>query len=163
MKTLYIIRHAKSFWAGFNQTDHERQLSETGREHIQKIVEFLRTKAVRPQVILASSARRTIDTARWLSDGLGLKEEIIRSEPALYLADEEKISEEIGLQSDDFNQLMVIGHNPGITDFVNLFLKNPIDLLPTSAVVCFTFDTTEWENFRHKEAQLQFIVFPKEL
>lgn len=163
MKTLYIVRHAKSSWSAFNQSDHERQLSEVGQECTKKIISYLHQKEPKPQLILSSSAKRTMDTALLLVSGLGLKNDIIKAESALYLADEDKILEEVSLQPDEIEVLMIVGHNPGITGFVNLFLKKPIDWLPTSAVVCLAFDIAEWQNIQHAKASLRFIIYPKEL
>ncbi len=64
---------------------------------------------------------------------------------------------------DRFDSVMIVGHNPSLTDFVNLFLKSPIENLPTSGVVSFTFDTDKWEKLADAGRKTNFVLFPKEL
>jgi phosphohistidine phosphatase len=58
---------------------------------------------------------------------------------------------------------MIVGHNPSLTDFVNLFLKSPIDNLPTSGVVSFSFETDSWEKIPAARRKTNFILIPKEM
>ena len=67
----------------------------------------------------------------------------------------------IEVLDNSINSLMIVGHNPTLTDFVNYFLVPSIDGLPTSAIVGLQFDTQKWENFKKADCTTKFVVFPK--
>src|SRR5262245_47292170 len=89
MKTLLVLRHAKSSWKHQGLTDHERPLNQRGKKEAPRVCEYLRAMGYVPDVIVSSTAQRAIDTARAVADACGLKPEQIIEEPQLYNADRE--------------------------------------------------------------------------
>ncbi|MBS4057833.1 MAG: histidine phosphatase family protein [Bacteroidales bacterium] len=161
MKTLLVVRHAKSSWEFPELPDHERPLTDKGKKRTKKVIDFLIAKDIKPDFVISSSALRARETARYISKALGYPKDDIKVDPALYHADAEQLFDQFMDISDAFQTLMIVGHNPALTNFVNCFLQPPIDWLPTSGVVCLSFDTIRWENIRQAGCNIEFVVFPK--
>lgn len=161
MKQLYIVRHAKSSWDYPDLPDYERPLTEKGKKRTRKIIEFLQQQGAKPDFILCSSALRTRETAAYLAKGLGVDKQLINADSALYHADVNLLFEQFNDLSDRFTSVMLVGHNPTLTNFVNYFLVPPIDWLPTSGVVALQFDTDSWDQLAKAHYQVLFVVFPK--
>ncbi len=160
MKTLVVVRHASAAQLQPDLGDHERPITAEGVEKTAKAIHFLTSQAFKPQLILTSTAKRALQTAQLLASGLGLEPDHIQAEAHLYLTDEYNLLETVCLQADECDELMLVGHNPGLSDFVNLFLKTPLDWLPTSAVVGLTFKTSHWEKIPKARAKLSFMAPP---
>lgn len=161
MKTLLIVRHAKSSWEYPELPDHERPLLEKGKKRTRKIIEFLQTKKITPDFIISSSAIRARETAKYIAKSLGYPANEIKLDPSLYHADCQLLFDQFLDLSDEYKTLIMVGHNPTLTNFVNHFLQPPIDWLPTSGVVCLSFETDTWENIRTVPVNIDFVVFPK--
>jgi len=161
MKTVFIVRHAKSSWDNPLVPDVERPLLEKGRKRTQKIVEFLHKSKVTVDLIICSHATRAQETAHILADGLDYPRDAIRIDPSIYAADGERLYDEFYDLPEKATSVMIIGHNPALTDFVNDFLHPPIDNLPTSGVVVIDFDTARWEEVATSPHQVRCVVFPK--
>lgn len=161
MKTLYIVRHAKSSWDFPGLADHERPLMEKGKKRTRKIIEYLRQKEVRPDLIISSSALRARETAQYIASGLGIEKDEIKIESGLYHTDADSIFNQFEDLSESYQSVMLVGHNPALTNFVNIFLSPPIDWLPTSAVVAIDFQTSDWEDLKSATYSIRMVVFPK--
>ncbi|MDP3463616.1 MAG: histidine phosphatase family protein [Bacteroidales bacterium] len=161
MKTLLIVRHAKSSWEHPELPDHDRPLLEKGKKRTKKIIDFLLTKKIKPDFVISSSATRSRETARFIAKALGFPKDDIKFDPTLYHADSNRLFDQFLDMSDDYKTIMMVGHNPTLTNFVNNFLQPPIDWLPTSGVVCLSFETDKWETLRDSPSKVEFIVFPK--
>jgi len=160
MKTIYIVRHAKSSWDDFTLSDHERPLNKTGIKKTARIVEYLRKKKVQPGLFVSSSAVRAKTTAFQIAEGLAYPVEKVHIEESLYHADTDSVFSTLFGVPDDIDSVMLFGHNPTLTDFVNFFLKPQIDNLPTTGVVSVRFKTDKWEKIAEVKFQLNFVVFP---
>jgi phosphohistidine phosphatase len=161
MKTLYVVRHAKSSWEFPALPDLDRPLLEKGKKRTKRVIDFLLKHHVRIDLIISSSALRARETADYLARGIGFDPESIKLDPSLYHADSELLFDQFLDLNDDITSLMLVGHNPTLTNFVNNWLNPPIDWLPTSGVVCFEFDALRWEDIRTATARVKFVAFPK--
>lgn len=161
MKELIVVRHAKSSWDHAGLADHERPLLEKGKKRTRKIINYLQDQKVVPDFILSSSALRARETAQFIAMGLGLDKGLVKVDPALYHADAEQVLEQFDDLSDNFKTVMLVGHNPALTNFVNMFLVPPIDWLPTSGVVALQFETDRWDEIRDAQRSVRFVIFPK--
>ncbi len=163
MKTLYIVRHAKSSWDDLSASDHDRKLLPLGKKRTKIVAKWLKKHNVLPDKIMSSTAVRAYETARLIANGLGFPEEKIEKERRLYGADPEDVEELLFTLPDSVGKVMVVGHNPGFTDLANLFLKDNqgIDNLPTSGVVSVIFDTEKWEEVPLASYHVDFIITPK--
>jgi phosphohistidine phosphatase len=163
MKTVYIVRHAKSSWDITGIPDEKRPLLEKGKKRTKKAIDFLLENKVSVDYILSSHAVRALDTARILAHALKYKEENIKVDPHLYFTDGENLLDQFYDLPDRYDSVMIVGHNPALSDFVNKYLTEPIDNLPTSGIVSITFDAERWEKVPLSGHKVNFVLFPKEL
>lgn len=163
MKTLYIVRHAKSSWNHPELSDEERPLLEKGKKRTRKIIDYLREKNVSVDLIISSHAVRASETARIIAHGIGYPPENIRISRQVYHASADLLLDQFFDLSDDISSLMIVGHNPAFTNFANQFLEKKIDWLPTSGVVSVSFDTRLWVNLPLAKPRPNFIIYPREL
>lgn len=163
MKTVYIVRHAKSSWEEPGLSDHERPLVAAGRIKTKLIIDFLKKKNLLPDLLLSSSAERAKNTAFLVADGLGYPIEEIVVDKKLYQASPDGILDELYFQPDSIRSIMIFGHNPTLTYFVNQYLETPIINLPTSGVVAIEFVTDKWTEVSSAKYRTLFTVFPKML
>ena len=163
MKTVYIVRHAKSSWDNFGVADHDRTLMGVGIKKTKKIVEFLKNDNVSVDLIISSSAVRALETAKLIAVGINYNVDLIFKNETLYHAWVEDIYNELFAVEDTIDSVMIIAHNPTLTDFVNDFVIPQIYNLPTTGVVSISFDTASWENIANAKFKVNFVIFPRML
>lgn len=161
MKELIVVRHAKSSWEHAGLADHERPLLEKGKKRTRKVISYMQEQGVKPDFVMTSSALRARETAQYIANGLGVDKGFVKVDPALYHANAEQLLAQFDDLSDNFTTVLMVGHNPALTNFVNFFLVPPIDWLPTSGVVALQFDTDKWDEIRTAPRKVRFVVFPK--
>lgn len=161
MKTLYVVRHAKSSWDDPTLSDHDRPLNETGVRKTKIIVEYLKRNKVKPDLFKSSSALRALSTAEIIAGALDYPIEEIEVEENLYHASSETVFNELYVLPNSINSVMIFGHNPTFTYFVNGFVNPEMDNLPTSGVVSISFETDEWEKIAMVDYKVNFVVTPK--
>lgn len=161
MKTLYLMRHAKSSWKHAEFNDLERPLLEKGLKRTRLVIEYLQERNTDIELIITSNAIRAIDTARIIAHAFKVDENNFRIEKGVYMADADSLFDQFFDLPEKVNQVMMIGHNPSITNFANTFMDEKIDYLPTSGVVAINFDTDQWDELPLSHHKLGFIVYPK--
>jgi phosphohistidine phosphatase len=161
MKTLCIVRHAKSSWDHPELPDYKRPLLEAGILRTQKVVGYLKNQKVNPGLIISSHATRAKETSMIIADGLSYAFDRIKIEEKVYTGNEDDVFNLIFGVSNNVDQLMVIGHNPTLTNLSNYFLAEPLDWLPTSGVVSIEFETDKWENILQAKKRTKFVISPK--
>jgi phosphohistidine phosphatase len=159
MKTLYIVRHAKSSWNYIDVKDYDRPLTERGINDAYLIASVLKTKIKKPDVFLSSSANRALHTAIIFSDTLGYPLTNLKINRSLYSFSDGYLLKTIYALDDDFDTAIIFSHNHGINDFVNKFGNQIIDNVPTAGVVGIKFDENHWKNVKKGETIL--VEFPK--
>ncbi len=163
MKTLYIIRHAKSSWDFPQLSDEERPLLEKGIRRTLKSIYFLKQQNVFPDLMISSHAKRAFETTLLMAKGLDYPVEKIITEPTFYSNSAEEMIDFIFGLPDDKQHVFMVGHNPTFTNLANEFLSNKIDFLPTSAIVAISFDVNNWNEIIDSKHKLVFTVYPKKL
>jgi len=162
VKRLTLFRHAKSSWSDPSLPDNERPLSSRGERDAPAMAARLAARAERPDVILTSHAVRATATARALAAGLGCPDGTIRVDRRLYLASPQTLLVAIREQDDAHRHVLVVGHNPGLTNAANLLLPTfAVDNLPTSAVVAIAVDTERWADLGPTRCRLLYYDYPK--
>ncbi len=161
VKTLYIVRHAKSSWDDFELSDHDRPLLPIGVKKTKKIVSFLVSKELEPDLLISSSAVRAYETAKLIAEGIGYDSDKIVKSKALYHAGVDEIYDELFSVDNNVDSVMLFGHNPTLTYFANIFIRREIDNLPTSGVVSVEFKTNSWEMIANAKFKVNFVVFPR--
>lgn len=163
MKTLYLIRHAKSSWDNPGQDDVDRPLNDRGKRDAPRMGKRLKEKEIYPQVIFCSHAKRAKSTARKIAKVIGYKKENIIINKHLYHASEDVLMSAVQNIDNDVKVAFLVGHNPGLTDFINSIRNDEfvLDNLPTCGVVAFTFETNNWKDVNWGKGEQLFYDFPK--
>ena len=134
MKTIYLIRHAKSDWDDLSLGDIDRGLSKRGKKAIPIMAKALYEKKIKPDIIISSSSKRTKLTVEGLLKELDYSTEIIYDDE-LYLGNPKTILSIIKNTNDKYKSIFIVGHNPGITEFANLMGDKEIENIPTLGIV----------------------------
>jgi phosphohistidine phosphatase len=145
MKTLFLIRHAKSSRDDPAQPDKDRPLNGRGKRDAVKMGERLAKRRVEPDLILSSPAVRALATAEIFSKKLDYKRRNIAVDERLYAAEANDLLDVIHKLSDELERVMLIGHNPELTALAHRFSSN-IAHLPTCAVAELVFDAKSWSR-----------------
>lgn len=161
MKTLYLIRHAKSSWEDHILSDHDRPLSDRGRKDAPIIGDILKSQKVIPDLIISSTARRAIKTAKIFSSILEYPVENIVEDSTIYEATIQNLFKLINNIDDKFETVMLFGHNPGFTSLANLLGGKSIDNMPTSSSAKIELDVNSWKNIEINSGRLVGFEYPK--
>lgn len=144
MKTLILVRHAKSSWADEELSDQMRPLNKRGKRDAPVMGKRLAKRGIKPDLMLSSSAVRALATARVVAGALGYPEESIASLGQLYLALPGDILHVIHELDNQLDCVMLFGHNPGFTQLANWFSPTLISNVPTCGVIEVRFDIERW-------------------
>jgi len=161
IKTLYLIRHAKSDWQDPGTSDFERALTKKGRKDIKTMGSYLKLRGVLPDLLLASCSLRTQETADGLADRLGFEGQRDYLQE-LYLTSSETLVETLMSQEKSFDTIMVVGHNPQMTEVANLLTEEHVAKVPTLGMVAITFEIEEWSELEETKGEIDFFIFPKQ-
>lgn len=162
MKTLLILRHAKSSWADNSLSDHDRPLKGRGKRDAPRMGRLLKDQDLIPDLIISSSARRAILTAQLLADACDYDSEIEVTRE-FYHAAPETYLEYIAYLSEDVNVVMVVGHNPGVEDLVEEF-SDSWQRMPTAALAVIHLDVASWMDLNSEtEGELVNLWTPREI
>ncbi len=160
MKTLYVLRHAKSSWDYADLADFDRPLNARGRTAAPFIGEVMERYGFAPDVILASPAVRTRETASLVKNAAGLDAEI-KHEERIYEASPQTLRQVLAAAGEEFESLMIVGHNPGIEGFVQ-YLTGKLESMPTAALAVVDLDIDRWEQTGSGRGRLRRIIRPKD-
>lgn len=162
MKTLYIIRHAKSSWS-FELPDLDRPVGTRGRRDAPRIGKYLSQNEPTPDLMLSSPASRGLYTALLIGDEWGYPEDEIVITERLYHTAPSEVLQLVREQSDELDSIAIFGHNPGFTELVNELGTEFLDNLPTAGVYTFQFKTNHWNEISSDNAKMKFFMAPKRL
>ena len=161
MKTLTILRHAKSSWSDKGLADHDRPLNRRGEKDAPVMAARINDAGIRPSLIMSSPAIRAWHTARIVAKAISYPLEFLHRENELYLANLDRLLDLFARQDNAFNSVMVVGHNPGLTEFANYLLPEVTDNIPTCGLVALNIDTDNWDLRERKAAELVLYDYPK--
>jgi phosphohistidine phosphatase len=167
MKTLRLLRHAKSSWEDPGLADEDRPLAPRGRRATKALASYLWGDGAPPKIVLCSSARRARETLEGLADSLG-EDVVVRVEPELYGAAGEDLLERLRALPDTADSVMLIGHNPAIQALaLELARAGPTldriaDKYPTGGLVKLEFEGT-WAELGPGSAEPVDFVKPKDV
>ncbi|HEY4877022.1 MAG TPA: histidine phosphatase family protein [Puia sp.] len=161
MKTLLIIRHAKSSWDTATLSDFDRPLNERGKKDAPAMAKRLLENKVTPELFIASPAKRAKKTAELFIKEFGKSEKEIVFISELYHAPADLFYDIIAKFDDKYNSIAIFSHNPGITDFVNLLTTVQVDNMPTCGIFAVTSPANTWDEFSSAEKEFWFFDYPK--
>ena len=162
MKTLYLIRHAKSS-KELNIADIDRPLNERGYNDSELIGKKLLQEKIKPDLLISSPAIRAFSTALIIARNLEYAEDRIVLNKNLYETSAKDYANEISKTNDSINCIFVFGHNPTISEASEFFLKKNFEEMPTCGVIGLTFKTNKWSDVLSIPASLSLHLFPSSL
>jgi phosphohistidine phosphatase len=145
MKTLYLVRHAKSSWDDDSLADRDRPLADRGRRQLARMGPRLAESGVKPEAIVSSPAKRALATAKALAEALNHRRQDIVVDDRIYPGDADGLLALVRGLDDGLDAVMLVGHNPGLSDLANRLAKG-IGEMPTCAVIEFQFDIASWAD-----------------
>lgn len=161
MKTLYIIRHAKSSWKDSSLDDFDRPLNKRGQRDAPLMGKRLQEQKVSPQLMLASPANRAVTTCHKIAKEVNFPVESIQTNERLYHASDEEILAVVKDLDDKNDFVMLFGHNPGLTDFVNKLMNRSIYNIPTCGIAACTIPVQSWQEIHWGHGALILYDYPK--
>lgn len=162
MKRLTILRHAKSSWSNAALADSNRPLSQRGERDAPEMGNRLARHGLKPDLILSSPAVRARQTAERVAAALKYPAEDIRYESAIYLARPGELLDVLAGINDGIDDLVLVGHNPGLTELANMMLPElALHNLPTAGAVAIDADVTSWRHIDAGPFRLRLYDFPK--
>jgi len=161
MKTLLLIRHAKSSWDDFSIQDFDRPLNDRGKRDAPMMAQRLKGKGLLPDALLASPAKRARKTAELFAEELDYPRTKIDWIQELYLATPSVFTQVISRVSDEHNFIAIFSHNNGLTDFANQLTNVRIDNIPTCGIFAVKIPITKWSQFAETEKEFWFFDYPK--
>ena len=144
MKTLLLMRHAKSSWKEADLTDHDRPLNKRGKKDVPMMGSLIKEKELVPQKIMFSSALRATETAKMLQDTSGFTGELDCLD-SFYLAEPNVYLEPLQSLPDEIERVMVIGHNPGLEGLLQI-LSGQILPLTAGEVAHLVLPIEHWNE-----------------
>ena len=158
-KTIYLLRHGKANWDLSAAKDIERSVLPEGIKRTKQMAQYFQDNNVKIDLVISSPAVRAIETAKIIIEKLNLPELII--EKRLYPCAGDGIFNTVIEQDDSINNILIVGHNPGITYFAREYMYADIDNIPTSGAVSCKFFTKSWSEFLMVDKKLKFVSSPK--
>jgi phosphohistidine phosphatase len=160
MKTLYLVRHAKSSWGDPALPDRDRPLNQRGLRDVATMGQRLAQRGVKPDVMLCSPATRALTTAEHLAKALGIKRKDVVVIDRLYAAPANDLLSVIQGLGHEPEHVMLVAHNPGLTELAHHFSSEITDM-PTCAVAEFTFAAPFWAGIGKAEPGNVVFDYPK--
>jgi phosphohistidine phosphatase len=160
MKNLILIRHAKSSWDA-PLIDKDRPLSARGIQDAHLVAAEAERILPKSYIVWSSTAQRARNTAYIFAENLSIPIDTISFRDDLYTFDEKVLEKIIKSCDNQFDNLILFGHNDAITNFVNTFGNRAVENVPTAGVVSISFDENDWNNIR--KGKTDIVLFPREL
>lgn len=160
MKTLFLVRHAKSSWEDSGLSDRDRPLAQRGERDAPKMAKHLAKQDVDLDLILSSPATRALATAKIFAEKLQYKKKNIVVDERLYPGHVHQLFELVRGLDDKLRRVMLFGHNPAFLEFAHRLSKT-IKRMPTSAVAAFVFDAKSWSELGEAELRSVLLDYPK--
>ena len=170
MRRLILLRHAKSDWSKAGQADHDRALNARGRKTAPRMGSYLAEQSLVPDLVIASTAVRVRDTLDLVLGALGRSPKVT-SDRRLYEADAEDILDVVRETKAAVHTLLVVGHNPGLSDLSELLIASGSDeaqramleKFPTAGLAVIDFAADDWNSLRPGSGRLDRFVTPRAL
>ncbi|ULQ55762.1 histidine phosphatase family protein [Flavihumibacter rivuli] len=161
MKKLLLVRHAKSSWGDLTISDFDRPLNDRGQRNAPEMAHRLLKRDIKIDLFITSTAKRAVETATHFVKAYDrpLKELVLKDE--LYHAPPHVYANVISEVDDENDTIIIFGHNPGITEFVNQLTNTRIDDMPTCAIYALKVDAKHWKDFDTAKKEFWFFDSPK--
>ena len=161
MKNLFLTRHAKSSWDNPGLADVDRPLNGRGKKAAPFMGKLIMDKGDKPDLLISSPANRALSTAKSFGKAMGLVEADINVDLTIYGAGTQQLLKLVQDQDELYNSIMLFGHNPTFTSFVNLLTGSNIMNVVTCGVVRIDFEFSSWTDINFGSGKLVYYEYPK--
>jgi phosphohistidine phosphatase len=155
VKSLLILRHAKSSWKNPDLPDHDRPLNKRGKNDAPRMGKLLRKENLIPDVIISSTAMRAYATAKEVAKACGYKGEVMRDR-SLYAAGPKAYFEVVSCLSNNYHRVLVVGHNPSIEELVEI-VTGEIQTMPTCSLAYLKLQINKWSEMDYETTKGQLL------
>lgn len=162
MKTLYVIRHAKSSWADPDLIDLERPLNKRGLRDAPFMAKLLNGKGVHIDKLISSPAKRAHETAIHFAKQWKIPADQILLDRQIYEGTPARLLEKVQELNNDWETVFLFGHNPTLTSFINLFAGDYLANLPTCGVAHLEADVDDWRKVDSSNTRLVELHYPRQ-
>ncbi|MBC7421829.1 MAG: histidine phosphatase family protein [Ferruginibacter sp.] len=161
MKTLLVIRHAKSSWDIATTSDFERSLNERGKRDVPVMAQRLLDKKITIDAFVSSPAKRAKKTAELFCNSYNKNKEDIILISTLYHSTPKNFFDVVEKLDENYETVAIFSHNPGITEFVNELVDDVIiNNMPTCSIFAIQANATKWKDFSKAKKELLFFDYP---
>lgn len=160
MRTLFLLRHAKSDWSNAALADFDRPLNDRGLRTAPFMGELMARKNIHPDLIISSPAERAMRTALLVKESSG-SNCAINYDERIYDASPQALRTVISQISDGVHSALIVGHNPGMEGIIR-YLTGDSEPMPTAALASITLEIKSWRDVTDNCGKLEYIVRPKE-
>ena len=161
MKKLIIVRHSKSSWKDMSLSDFNRPLNGRGKSDGPLMADYLKSKINKIDYLHSSSSVRTFETSKYFINQIQFGK--VEYDDSLYHSSATSILNMISNYSADYQSVMIIAHNPGLTNLINNITNISLDNLPTTGIAEIEFNINDWSKLSYKNSNLIDLKFPKQL
>jgi len=161
MKTVLLIRHAKSSWEDITIDDFERPLNDRGKHDAPEMAKRLLKRKQSIDAFISSPAKRARKTALIFAEEYKFDKDKVKFHDYLYLPSTENFNKAIASAPDKADNIAVFSHNPGITAYANELTDVKVDDMPTCAIFAVTVDIKHWSDFENAARNFLFFDYPK--
>ena len=161
MRTLYLLRHAKSSWKDESLVDFERPLAGRGRHACETVAGLIRDDAIEFDLLLSSTALRARETIERVRQQAKLRTEL-RFDERIYEATVDRLLTVVSEIENDRKSVLLIGHNPGFEELLHLLTGESLRM-PTACLAKIKLKISKWSDAAESQGTLEWLVTPKEL
>jgi phosphohistidine phosphatase len=161
MKTLYLMRHAKSSWEYPELSDHDRPLNGRGRHDAPLMGSQLLSREIKPDLILSSTAVRALTTATLVAKELDYDLEKLQTDDSIYHTDKNGLLQIIREVPEEIDSLLFVAHNFPISELAHMLAPESLADIPTAGIVALSFPVNSWADIEPKQSKVLFTDKPK--
>jgi len=160
MKTLFVLRHAKSSWENPDWSDFERPLNSRGLDAARFIGELIYERGLQPQIIVSSPAKRAKQTAVLVKE-IAEVSKPVKFDERIYEASPHALFNLIREIDEKWESVLIVGHNPGFENLVRMLTGETVSM-PTAALAKINLNLENWHDLEINLNELEFLIRPKE-
>jgi phosphohistidine phosphatase len=161
MKTILLVRHAKSGWDDPSLSDIERKLTDRGKSDAKTMAQRLQERSIKIDAFVSSTAKRAKKTAKIFMEEFEKDKKKLELRPSLYEASEKDFYDVVESLDDKDKTVALFSHNPAITDFANSLDTTAVNDMPTCSIYAIKVKTKTWKDFRESKKEFLFFDYPK--
>jgi phosphohistidine phosphatase len=161
MKTLYLIRHAKSDWAVANLPDFDRPLNNRGKRDAPFMGKQLKELGITPNAIICSPANRAKQTVKYICSEIDFPFNKVQFVDSIYNSSVENLALVLNNLSNKYNTVFLVGHNPGLTELSDYLTEDYLDNISTCGIVKIELEINDWKEIIQGIGIKKFFIYPK--